>query len=144
MFRCARMCSDAFVYMRTPSKISEVLGVFRFKNDGEIPSIWRHVGARLGDQKVKDYIVYFHVLSHKLNFLENPRIKREHKQRAYWMTKWGIPGAAKRQASRRVQRFSGRPQGASTTRRSLEVFEAFRPHTPCMKYLHGGHPPPSN
>ena len=60
-----------------------VFGVFEFKNSEEIPSIWRHFGARLGDQKAKDYIVYFYVLSHKIHFLENPKMKREHKQRAY-------------------------------------------------------------
>ena len=82
-----------------------VFGVFKLKNNEEIPSIWRHFGARLGDQKAKDYIVYFYILSHKINFLENPKMKRDHKQRAYWLTKWGVPGAAKRQASPRVQRF---------------------------------------
>ena len=39
---------------------------------------------------------------------------------------------------------SGRPQGAPTTDYPLDVFVAFRPHTPRMKYLPGGPPPPSN
>ena len=52
-----------------------VLALFLFKNNEEIPSIWRHFGARLGDQSAKDYIVYFHILSHKINFLENPKFE---------------------------------------------------------------------
>ena len=58
-------------------RLFPVFGVFNLKNNEEIPSIWRHFGAPLGDQKAKDYIVYFYVLSHKLHFLENPKMKRD-------------------------------------------------------------------
>ena len=53
-------------------------GLTEFKNNEEIQSIWRHFGARLGDQKAKEYIVYFHILSHKINFLETFTLKRDH------------------------------------------------------------------
>ena len=66
-------------------------GVFQFKNNGEIPSIWKHFGARLGDQKAKEYIVYFNVLSHKINFRENPKIKRDYKRRRILQPEMGGP-----------------------------------------------------
>ena len=115
------------------------LGAFPFKNNEEIRSIWRHLGARLGDQKAKDCIVHFHVLSHKLNFLENPKIKREHKSFACWLIFLGPLERPKDKPPGEYTDFSGRPQGASTTDLSPpDVFEAFRPHTPRMKYLPGG------
>ena len=119
-------------------------GVFQFKNNREIPSIWRHFGARLGVQNAKEYIAYFHILSHKVNFLENPKFENSRSSSHTGTQNGGSLERPKDKPPGAYNDFSGRPQGAPTAAPPLDRFPAFRPHTPHVKYLPGGPPPPSN
>ena len=92
-----------------------VFGAFQFRNYEEIPSIWRHFGARLGVQKAKEYIAYFHILSHKVNFLEYPKFENSRSIPHTGCQNRGSLDRPKDKPPGAYNDFSGRPQGASTT-----------------------------
>ena len=100
-----------------------VFGVFKFK----IPSIWRHFGARLGDQKAKDYIVYFYILSHKINFLENPNFENSRSVPHTGCQNGGSLERPKDKPPGEYKDFSGHPQGDPTADSLVEPLGSLKP-----------------